>query len=179
MWAWGVCSVPGFTDARLSQENNSPSPLTALLDWERKCRILLPPYHQPAKLRQRQTFPYKLWKVVWNGVCYLEHYLSVWDEVRSAGWKASCLALLPLCFLAHENQVGYERKRVRKFFSECGQTMSHTHHLWPSCFSSLLCCIIPDTLFFCLKWDWWCTLTMEFQGSCMVWNKGGWCSFYS
>lgn len=101
-------------------------------------------------------------KVVWNGVCYLEPYLSVWDEVRSAGSGASCLALLPLCFLAYENQVSCGRKQLRKFFSKCSQTMSHTNHLWPCSFCSPLCCIIPDTPFFCFKWDWWCILAQEF-----------------
>lgn len=118
----------------------------------------------------KETFPDKLLrKVVWNGLCYLEQYLSVWDEVRSGSWRASCLALLPLCYLAHENQVGYERKK--KFFSECGQTTSHTYHLWPCSFCSPLFCIIPDTPFFCLKWDWWCTLAKERSSRAAAWSE--------
>lgn len=79
--------------------------------WERVLRFVCILSSTSKAEVKKERFPDKLLsKETWNGLCYLEQYLSVWDEVRSAGWRPSCLATLPLCFLAHEKQVDYERR---------------------------------------------------------------------
>lgn len=103
---------PRFYRCLTQTGNSSLSPLTALVRMVNKVQnftrtIII---NQQSWGKDRHFHTSSLKKVLWNGVCYLEQYLSVWDEVRSASWGASCLVLLPLCFLVHENHVGYGRK---------------------------------------------------------------------
>lgn len=127
VWTWGVCSVPGFRDTWLWEENSSPSPLLALVRLRNKVQNFTCVVSSTSKTEAKTDI--SIQAVEKNGLewCLLSRTIPFrmgWGEISGLEGLLPCTAAL--VFAGPWESGGLCKKRIRKSFSECDQTVSHT-----------------------------------------------------